>query len=56
MRSAVSNSDAAMGSGALILRNVHFDFLAPLGIALSNGSICREDQFYSAVVSISGLT
>ena len=41
-----------MGSGATILLKVHFDFLAPPGIALSNGSICREDQFYSAVVSI----
>jgi hypothetical protein len=39
-----------------MLRNVHFDFLVPLGIALSNKSTCREDQFYSAVVSISRLT
>ena len=52
----MSISDAEMGSGATILRNVHFDFLVPLGIALSNGSVCLEDQFYSAVVSISRLT
>src|SRR4030095_14050465 len=38
-----------MGSGATMLRNVHFDFLVPLGIALSNNSTYREDQFYSAL-------
>ena len=30
-RSAVSNSDAETGWDAAILRNVHFDFLVPLG-------------------------
>src|ERR1035438_8575463 len=40
-----------MGSGATILLKVHFDFLVPLGIALSTGSICREDEIYSAAVS-----
>jgi hypothetical protein len=45
-----------IGSGATILLKVHLDFLVPLGIALSNGSICREDELYSAAVSISDLT
>jgi hypothetical protein len=35
MCSAASNSEAEMVSGATILRNVHFDFPALAGMALS---------------------
>src|ERR1700730_9210734 len=42
MRSAVSNSDAEMDSGATILRNANFDFLAPLGIGCLTVRLVRR--------------
>jgi hypothetical protein len=41
MRSTVSNSEAAMGSGATILLTASFDLLARFGIGMSNDAICR---------------